>query len=124
MFALLWQRFLRLEWIGKGFVVAALLVGTGWIVGKLGLMNWHSSSARPGSMSSPFLSRRSSFAGFGSTPRHSAELRVHSLFRQELQDLAIFLQPLCEALVELLVLPKLCDVLANASRTTSEIVIP
>jgi|GEM_PF-5598312 len=37
MFALLWQRFLWLGWIGKGFAVAALLYGTGWVVGKIGL---------------------------------------------------------------------------------------
>lgn len=35
--AYLWQRFLWLGWIGKGFAIAALLYGTGWLVGKIGL---------------------------------------------------------------------------------------
>lgn len=35
--AYFWQRFLWLSWIGKGFAIAALLYGTGWIVGTVGL---------------------------------------------------------------------------------------
>jgi len=36
VFAYFWQRFLWLGWIGKGFAIAALLYGTGWIVGMVG----------------------------------------------------------------------------------------
>lgn len=35
--AYFWQRFLWLGWIGKGFAIAALLYGTGWLVGTAGL---------------------------------------------------------------------------------------
>lgn len=33
----LWQRFLWLGWIGKGFAVSITLYGAGWVLGNLGM---------------------------------------------------------------------------------------
>ena len=37
LFAILWQRFLLLGWIGRAAAVIVTLYGTGWIIGNLGL---------------------------------------------------------------------------------------